>query len=324
MKGAGLVFVAAVLALVATAVADVGVAARGSETGFDYGGTYAAPERAVHAKSVEMRPGDRLVLRPNLAAAPGTIVRYDFHVVNGADRFLLLDGEEPRATYLSIRNMSPYSCCPQGYVHWDRPDDELARRAPRPHLATGPGIEVDMRELETSALDQPERIDLVWVLHYTPNVTVPEDERERRSFESRLESEVSRGHGAAVAFDAAQPTVLAAHVLSWHPIASSLIITFAIVAAFAALAWSVGMVGLRPADAPRRLRDALLGAGVVAPAIALHVAIEGGMGQILTILRLAGVGVATSRAAGSALILAYAALSVAWAHALYRAWAASR
>lgn len=337
----GLLFVTSMVALVSLAVVDLTVVASGSETGYDYGSVHATAERAILSRSVEMRPGDRLLVSPNLGGGWPTIARYDFYVVNGGDVFALLDGNATQETYVQVANMSAQGCCPNERVVWDRPDDAFARREGAPVPQTGPGIVIDERELILGAVDQPGRVSLVWVLSYGPNVTVPAEERARRQFESRLEDELTVRIAFQPAFDPAMPTVYSAASVRAHPWLLWAMAASALVAAGSAIAWTLRLRRaridepvpgaeslLRLYDAAgvylATLRDLLLGSLLIVAAVAFHVALSGEPAPVFSLIRFAGVGHMAETSMKASLVILYAAVAVVWTYAAWHAHTALR
>lgn len=282
-RWAGPLFLATILALAATAAADVALTATGWRAGSG-ADVLAGDERAIIARSVTLHPGDRLVVDPSLPAAPAFVARYAFHVVGEGDRRALLDGAAPRERHLLLADVGAIAA-PRP-IRWDHPAD-----AP------------------------PRHVDLVWVLEYAEGAAPPASEEARSALASSLAASLDEPRG---------PAVMSARVVAAHSAAGFATAALALLAAAAALAWTIGAADLNRALAPAALRDVLLGAGALIPAVALHVAIGGSLGDLHALLAMADVGVDAWRWAGTALILLYAALSVAWGHALWRAWRAAR
>ena len=331
----GILFLLSVLALCGLAVADLAYVSDAHRSGYDHGGFHANAERAVLAQSVVMEPGDRLVLQPNLLRGGWpTFERYAFYVVPGGDRFALLDGEAPRATYLRIDGMRTQACCSHGWVHWDRPDDEWARREGAPPVAAGPGRDVTQRELEMAGADQPERIDLVWLLDYGPNATRPRDAAEERAFAARMGAELDGTTPFHPAMRPAYPTVYEAEALSRHPLMEGTMAALALVAAGSAVAWTLRLRRARvDGEGPgtesllrlydsagaylSSLRDLLLASLVVTLGVALHVAILGEPEVMYDLLGFAGIGEGTRLALHLALGALYAVTVAVWAYAVW-------
>lgn len=324
----GLLFVAAAAALAGLTLGHLTLVTDMSRTGYDHGGFELGPERAVYAESVVMHPGDRLVVRPDRLATPfTTFSSYDFYVVKGGDRYRLLDENATQPVYAQVTGISTGSCCANGWVVFDRPDDETYYRPPRPPVETGPGIEVDMRELVLSGTDQPERIDLVWVFHYREGVAPPEDPQETRRLASRLAAEM-RGP-----FGPQSPTVYQATAVALTPWTYAGMAIAALVAAGAAVAWALrlrrgGVPAADPAATPAEellrlhgaagaylasLRDLLVGMLVVTLLVALHVSLAGEPEEALAVAERAQMGMGLLGLVLAALAVLYAVAAAAWA-----------
>jgi len=331
---AGVAFVIAIVALAGLAIGDLAISSGLNRSGHDYGGIYSNEERAVFAQSVVMTPGDRLAISPNLAGGWPTVARYDFYIVNGADRFTLLDGQEPRVTYVKQLNTSLQGCCPNPWLAWDRPDDAFAHRQGATVVPTGPGLDPDFRAFETSLLDQPERIDLVWVLYYGDNVTQPSTPEERRVFESRLDEKMRSMSLGSPPVAPAYPTVYDASVVILHPLLTWTMAALALGATASLLWWALTLRKarfepdgatteslLRLYDAAgaylASLRDILLGSLLVLMAVALHVALIGEPGAAYHLLKFADIGVGATRALSLALGMAYASVISVWVYAIW-------
>lgn len=336
---AGMLFVAAVVLLAGLALADHTLLSQSSRSGFDLGGAYANADRAVLARSVVMAPGDHLVVGANLAGGWPTFATYELHVVPGGDRFALLEGREPRATYAVVRGMSAQGCCPQGDLVLVRPDDALAHRAPRV-AQEGGTTEAEFRAMEEAMLDQPDRVDLVWVMAYSERATRPTTPEEAREVAQELEM-AQRRLAFQPTMDPGYPTVYEGYAADAHAALAWAMAALALAAAGSALAWAYGLRrGRVESDGPgsesllrlydaagawlATLRDLLLGSLVVLLAVALHVALAGEPAIVLQLAERARMGLAGMAALQVALMLAYAAVVVAWAYAVWSAHRALR
>lgn len=334
----GIVFALALVGLAGLAVADLTVTLSSQRSGFDYGGLYASDEHVVYAKSVVMRPGDRLSIAPNVAGGWPLLTGYDFYVVNGGDRYALLDGNATRATYVEVKGMTTQGCCPNHRVVWDRVGDELSQRAPREAVATGPGIDVDMRELEMSLLDHPDRMDLVWVFQYGPNVTAPQNEEERRALEARIEPTLDGSFVFHPAFGPGHPTVYSAGAVAAKPYLLLGLSALAVLGAGSAILWGVRMRRARfdpegpgtesllrlydaAGDYLASLRDLMIGSLLVVLGVALHVALLGEPQPMYTLMKASGLGGQLWPLLSISLALLYGAVITVWA---YAGWSVQR
>lgn len=334
----GILFAASVILLGALAIVDHTMLGQSSRSGFDHGGSYANAERAVLARSVVMQPGDRLVVAANVGVGFPTFSKYDLLVVPGGDRFAILEGREPRAVYAAVRGMDTQSCCPQGDLVFVRPDDALAHRAPRIPEEGGTTPE-EFLAMEQAALDQPDRVDLVWVFSYSERATRPSTPQEQQAVAQELER--PPGLGLSPMLQPGYPTVFQAHVAASHAALTWAMAALAILAAASTLFWGIALRAgrvesegtgaeslLRLYDAAglwlAALRDLLLGSLLALLAVALHVALIGEPGISYVMADRAQMAQAPARALKLALMLAYSALVVAWAYAVWTAHRALR
>ncbi|MFA5861913.1 MAG: hypothetical protein WDA16_09500 [Candidatus Thermoplasmatota archaeon] len=334
--GPGVVFVVAVVALAGLAIADLTYATSHMSAGYS-GGFRSNEARAVLVRSVEVHPGDRLLVMQNIGgdAWPSGLRSYDFLILPGGDGLQLLNGTPPRAIYYERDNMTSQSCCPDGWVAWDRPDDALAHRAPRPAFEFTPGVAVNDTEMALAVYDQPERIDLVWLYHWAPDAKQPATPEDRARFDSAREISASARLGFQVQFDPGYPTVLASTVPRAHPAFFAAMVTCALVASGAVIAWGLRLrrAHVEPeaigTEALLRLhdtagayltatRDILLGSLVVVLGVSLHVALIGEPGWLYTLLeRASDVGL-WSKVLTLALCVLYAGVVVVWLDAVWR------
>lgn len=334
--GPGAVFLLALLALGGLALAQVGNLAASSRNGYDLGGFYVGEERAVYAMSVVMRPGDRLVVHPeHLGLFEPRLGAYEFYVVKGGDRYALLDGNETSPVYLHVGNLTTRACCAHGVVTFDRPDDEAWRREGRAPVETGPGIDVDMRELELSVLDAPERVDLVWVFAYADGFSPPEDETGRRRLAGQFDTSLRAGGVGSPQRDF--PTVFAGSAVRLQPVLFALMAASAAVAAGAAVAWMrrLRRAGREMEDAAggtegllrlfgaagaylASLRDLLVASLVVTALVALHVALLGEPGPLLQLGERAGIAPGVRALFNATLAILYAVVLAGWLYALWQ------
>lgn len=334
--GPGAIFLLAVLALGGLAIAHLGTLATSSRTGYDFGGFYIDDERAVYALSVAMRPGDRLLVRPELLGMfEPRLSTYEFYVVKGGDRYALLDGNGTSPVYLHVGNLTTRACCAHGDVTFDRPDDEAWRREGREPVQTGPGVHVEMRELELSVLDVPERIDLVWVFAYAEGFAPPENETQRRGLASQFETTLRAGDIGPASHQ--MPTVLGAAAVRVQPALYGLMAACAAGAAGAAVAWMLrlrtagrgldeakggtegllrlfGVAGAYLAS----LRDLLVASLVVTALVALHVALLGEPGPTLDLAERAGIAPGLRTVFHATLAILYAVVLAGWLYALWQ------
>lgn len=327
--GPGGVFLIAVVLLGALGATTLSLTGNGSRTGYDYGDFHAAEDRAIFAKSVVMRPGDRLVVHPNLMGSGyPTLSEYDFYAVPGGERFDLLDGNATSTVYAQVQNMTTQSCCPNDWVVFDRPADDAWRREGRELAPAGPSSPT--RERYLAALDQPERVDLVWVFRYGQGVEVPENAAQRRAFESRLELAL-RPIGSFSGYHST-PTVYQEHVVVLQPYLYGAMVLASLVGAGAAAAWAVRLRRSEAATQVSRgggtepllrlyhvagtyilsLRDLLLASLVVVLLVAFHVAIQAESHSTLFLAERAGLAEGWRDAFALTLALLYVSVISAW------------
>lgn len=331
----GVVFVGSLVVLGLLTLGDLAFLSGSERSGYDIGEFTSTESRAIYAKSVVALPGDRLVVRPDLGL--GASPRYssaEFYIVPGGDRYALLDGEAPRSTYAHVPDIATNACCAHDWMSWTRPDDELAHRAPREPIETGPGIEVDMRELVLSIADHPDRVDLVWVLTPNPAAKQPATPEERRAADSQTEQALGARFSFHPAFAQAYPTVFPAAFVTWHPVLFVSMGLAAATAAGAAVAWVVqlrrrtlrepapGAEGLLQLHASAgqflaSLRGLLVGSFVALLLVALHVALLGEPDALYQLAGVAGIAAGPRLFLGATVAALYVAVAAAWALTLW-------
>ena len=324
----GKAFVAAAVILVASGLGGLTLLGSGMRIGSDFGSLDVTDEHVVYAKAVRMQEGDRLLVRPELMAAPISVfTNYSFAVVPGGGRFAYVDGTTPSTVHARADGMTTWSCCSQGEIVYTREDAP----GPSPPRAEIPRNATE-RQIGELALADPAYVDLVWVFEYREGFAPPTDPKERRVFEAMLEENFR--HAEFGTPYRAMPVVAEASTLSAAPLLLAVMVAAAVATAVAAALWVRGLARTEPpqgdgAEGWLRLydaagtylssvRDLLVASLVVACLVALHVAVEGEPGPLLDIAARLDAGAGLRTALGVAVAALYAVVLAGWAVALWR------